>query len=100
MHATRTNSLTGGHATAAMTPLHYRTDREVLDAALPLIGLADPPQAKLLWIRNTLDVAELECSSAYWEEARARQDLEVLTSPRPLPLDEHGMLPGVHTLGR
>jgi len=100
VHATRINSLTGGHATAAMTPLHYRTDREVLDVALPLIGLADPPQAKLLWIRNTLDVAELECSSAYWEEAQARQDLEILSPPRPLPLDAQGMLPGVHELGR
>ena len=42
-----------GTAAGAMIPIHYGTDREVLDAALPLIGLTDPPDARLLWIRNT-----------------------------------------------
>ncbi|MBW3596130.1 MAG: [Fe-S]-binding protein, partial [Planctomycetes bacterium] len=97
---TRINSLTGGHPTAAMLPLDYPTDREVLDAALPTIGLVDPPEARLLWIRNTLDIAELECSRAYLEEARRRDDLEILGELRPLPLDAHGMLPSVEELGK
>ncbi|MGE0760915.1 MAG: lactate racemase domain-containing protein [Pirellulaceae bacterium] len=100
VHFTRTNCLTGGHATGAMIPIHYATDREVLDVVLPIIGLTEPPHAKLMWIRNTLDVAELECSEAYLAEARERDDLEILTDVRPLPLDEHGMLPGVHGLSR
>ncbi|WP_339912323.1 lactate racemase domain-containing protein, partial [Symmachiella dynata] len=32
---TTINSLTGGHPSAAMIPVHYDSDREVLDAALP-----------------------------------------------------------------
>ncbi len=96
---TRINSLTGGHPTAAMIPLHYATDRDVLDAALPLIGLADPPDARLLWIRNTLDISEVECSAAYWSEARERPDLEILTDPRPMPLDDAGFLPAITSLG-
>jgi len=95
VEVTRTNCLTGGHATGAMIPIHYPTDRQVLDAALPGIGLTEPRDAKLIWIRNTLDVAELECSRAYWEDARQRSDLEVLTEPRPLPFDADGMLPGL-----
>ena len=55
-----------------MLPLDYPTDREVLDAALPTIGLTEPPDAKLMWIHNTLDVAEVECSVAYLNEARER----------------------------
>jgi hypothetical protein len=98
VHKTRTNCLTGGHATGAMIPVHYRTDREMLDAMLPIIGLTDPPDAKLMWIHNTLDVAELECSVAYLDEARQRPDLEVLSDPRPLPLDDDGMLPAVGEL--
>jgi len=94
VHATRTNSLTGGHATAAMVPLHYATDRDVLAVALPLIGLADPPAARLMWIRNTLDVAEVECSAAYWPEAKDRTDLQILYPPRPLPLNAAGFLAG------
>lgn len=97
-HVTRTNCLTGGHATAAMIPVHYRTDREVLDAVLPIIGLTDPPHAKLMWIHNTLDVAELECSVAYLGQARERSEWEILSDPRPLPLDEKGMLPSVRGL--
>lgn len=95
---TRTNCLTGGHATGAMIPVYYDTDREVLDAALPIIGLTDPPDARLMWIHNTLDVAEVECSAAYWEEAQLRDDLEILTDPRPLPFNSTGMLPSVKEL--
>ncbi|ADB16860.1 conserved hypothetical protein [Pirellula staleyi DSM 6068] len=90
---TRINCLTGGHPTAAMLPLDYSTDREILDAALPTIGLTPPENAKLMWIHNTLEVAELECSEVYYEEAQTRADLTILTEPRPLPFDEVGNLP-------
>lgn len=92
VEVTRTNCLTGGHATGAMIPIHYPTDREVLDVALPTIGLTEPIDAKLMWIRNTLDVAEVECSAAYLDEARARDDLEIISDLRPLPFDASGVL--------
>ncbi|MFM2095547.1 MAG: hypothetical protein RIS70_2671 [Planctomycetota bacterium] len=98
MQATRINCLTGGHPTAAMLPIYYPTDREILDAALPTIGLTDPPDAKLMWIHNTLDVRELECSAAYWNDAQGRSDLEIVCSPRDLPLDADGNLPSVESL--
>jgi hypothetical protein len=90
---TRINCLTGGHPTAAMPPLDYPSDRECLDAALPTIGLTEPPQAKLMWAHNTLDVAEVECSVAYLNEARERKDLEIVKDPRPMPFDAGGNLP-------
>lgn len=91
--ATWINGLTSGHISAAMTPLHYETDREILDAALPTIGLREPGDARVLWIRNTLHLAELECSETFLEEARERSDLTVLSEPRELPLDGEGNLP-------
>ena len=93
---TRINCLTGGHPTAAMLPLDYETDREILDAALPTIGLVEPPDARLMWIRNTLHVAEVECSLAYYEEAKQRSDLQIVIPPRALPLDAEGNLPSLH----
>jgi hypothetical protein len=96
---TRTNCLTGGHATGAMIPIHYASDREVLDVSLPIIGLTEPVDAKLMWIHNTLDVAEVECSAAYLDEARERTDLEILSDVRPLPFDASGVLPPVARLG-
>jgi nickel-dependent lactate racemase len=93
VRATQINCLTGGSPNAAKVPIHFETDREVLDAALPTIGLTDPPDARLLWIRNTLDVAEVECSAAYLDEAKTRADLTVLTEPRELQFDRAGNLP-------
>ena len=96
---TRINCITGGHSTGAMVPLDYETDQEILDVALVSIGLTQPPEARFLWARNTLDIAEIECSDAYLQEARERDDLEVLSEPRPMPLGEDGNLPQIAELG-
>ncbi|MBI2824638.1 MAG: DUF2088 domain-containing protein [Planctomycetia bacterium] len=90
---TRINCLTAGHVAACMLPVDFETDREVLNEALPTIGLTEPPDAKILWIKNTLDLAEVECSQVYLEEARGRDDLEILTELRDLPFDAAGNLP-------
>jgi hypothetical protein len=97
---TRINCLTAGHAPAAMLPLDYANDRAAIEAALPTIGLTSPENAKMLWIKNTLELGEVECSAAYLEDARKRADLEILTAPRPLVFDAAGNLPlaGVRTL--
>ena len=76
-----------------MTPLDYETDREMLAAALGTIGLTEPPEAKLLWIADTLHLTEVECSAAYLAEARQRDDLEILGGLRDLPFDAAGNLP-------
>ena len=96
--ATAINCLTSGHVSAGMIPLHYATDRQLLAAALQTIGLVEPPDARLLWIRNTRQLVELECSTAFLDEVRAREDLEIVIPPRPLPLDEQGCLPDFSAL--
>ncbi len=90
--ATWVNGLTSGSVALSAFPLHFETDRELLDAALAIIGLVEPPHAKILWIKNTLELAEVECSVAYLAEATDRADLEILTAPRDLPLDAAGNL--------
>ncbi len=89
---TKINCLTGGHPEGGRTPIHYETDRELLDAALGVVGLVEPSEARILWIRDTLHLAEVECSVAYLDEARTRPDLQILIEPRPMPLDEQGQL--------
>ncbi len=90
---TRVNSLTSGHVAAGMIPLDYETDREMLHAALGTVGLVDPRHARLLWIADTLDLAEVECSAAYLEAARERSDLEIIGEPREMEFDGEGNLP-------
>ncbi|MGO9110393.1 MAG: lactate racemase domain-containing protein [Thermoguttaceae bacterium] len=92
---TRLNSLTSGHIAAGMTPLDYETDREMLQAALGTIGLVEPQSARLLWIADTLDLAEVECSVAYLEAARGRSDLEIISEPRDMEFDAEGNLSAI-----
>jgi hypothetical protein len=89
---TRVNALTSGHIAAGMTPLDYETDREMLQAALGTVGLVAPPEARLLWIADTLDLAEVECTIAYLEAARGRSDLEIIAAPREMVFDAAGNL--------
>ncbi|MCA9265549.1 MAG: DUF2088 domain-containing protein [Planctomycetales bacterium] len=93
IHATAVNGITSNHVTAAMIPVHFQTDHELVATALATIGLREPPDARLMWIRNTLDLGELECSAAYWDAVSQRDDLEPLTELRPLPFDADGNLP-------
>ena len=93
---TRVNALTGGFTMEAMIPLDYPTDRKMLQVMLSQIGLTEPPDARLLWIRNTMSLAEVECSAAYLEEARGRKDLAILTDPRPLSFNVEGNLDDRH----
>jgi hypothetical protein len=97
---TRINCLTAGHIAAAMMPIDFLTDRAVIEAAVPTLGMVDPAAVKLVWVRNTLDLREVECAAPYLEMARERQDLEILTKPRPMPFDAAGNLPpdGVRSL--
>ncbi len=92
----RINTLTSGHLLGSMVPLDYDTDSEMLQIMVSQIGLAEPPDAKLLWIRNTLALTEVECSAVYLDEARDRDDLEILTDLRPLSFDASGNLCDEH----
>ena len=96
MQITRINALTSGHYEGAMLPIGFETDQEMLQAMLRQVGLTEPPDAKLLWIRNTMALTEVECSAVYLEEARQRDDIELLTDPRPLPFGADGYLSDQH----
>jgi len=83
-NSTYINAITGQHSSSAHTPMYYDTDREALDVAFVSIGLTEPPDAKAMWIKNTLDLTEVEASEAYWKEAQGKPDLEILSEPRPI----------------
>lgn len=84
-----------------MLPVDFPTDRETIEAALSTLGLVGPDDTKIVWIRNTLDLAEVECSAGCLDEVRSRADLEAISELRPWPFDAEGNLPidGVRALG-
>jgi hypothetical protein len=93
LNATWTNGLISGQVHTSMFPIHFDTDRELLDAALSIAGLVEPPNAKVMWIKNTKELTEIECSTPYLEEAQRRNDLEIIAGPCEAPFDAEGNLP-------
>ncbi|MEZ6090779.1 MAG: lactate racemase domain-containing protein [Pirellulaceae bacterium] len=90
--ATRINCLTGGHVTAAMIPIHFPTDREVLDAALTQAGITPPADVRWMWAANTLHIEEVLCSEAYWPDAEKNPQLQIIHEPRPIEFDKFDQL--------
>ncbi|MCE9548330.1 MAG: [Fe-S]-binding protein [Planctomycetia bacterium] len=90
---TRINSLTANHAPAGMLPIDFPTDRAALDAALKTIGLREPHEARLAWIRNTRDLEVLALSESYAGEVQRDKNLTLLGPAQDLPFDATGNLP-------
>jgi hypothetical protein len=87
------NCLTAGYPEGAFVPVHFATDREVIDAALAIIGLRRPDQARVLRVRNTLALDELEVSEPCLAEPNPQTHFTPLGPPRPLTFDAAGNLP-------
>ena len=89
---TAINCLTACAPNGAKLPLTFDSDREAVDNALNCIGLTTPEQARVIRIKNTLMIGEIECSEAYLPDIRKRPDLEIVGEARPLPFDAAGQI--------
>ena len=94
---TKINSMTGGHPSAAAIPAHYDTDREVIENALPTTGLAEPENAKVVQIPDTLNLGEVLVSEVFLAEVESRDDLEIVSGPDDMAFDSDGNLAPVLT---
>jgi hypothetical protein len=90
--ATVVNCLTAGYPESANVPVHFETDREVIDAALAIIGTRPAESARVLRIRNTLALEEMEVSEACLDGAPASGRVSVQGSSRPLAFEPNGDL--------
>jgi hypothetical protein len=73
-------------------PIVLPTDRDVIIAAVATCGRTEKEPVRLAWIQDTLHTEILGVSEALLEEARRRDDLEVLAEAEELPLDSEGAL--------
>ncbi len=92
--ATVVNCLTAGYPDGAFLPVHFETDREVIDAALAIIGTRPPEEARILHIRNTLDLEEVEASEPCFN-APPRTEVLRVGAVHPLTFNEEGNLPSL-----
>src|SRR5262249_16752579 len=91
MKPTLINAITACEPGTAKVPATYETDREAVEAALSCIGLTPPERARVIRIKNTLMLGELEVSEAFPPERARRGDLTVLGEGR-LAFDASGRL--------
>jgi hypothetical protein len=87
--ATVINCLTAGYPDGAFVPVHFETDREVMEAALKIIGTREPENARVLHIQDTLHVEELSVSEAAFAEIE-KGSVQVLGTGSVMQFDAKG----------
>jgi hypothetical protein len=92
LQATRSKSLALTTPSLAAIPIHFETDREILDAALSMVPFEPPEKARIVWIRNTSSLAEFECSEPFLAEVAHWKDLSVAGELHSLNFDAAGNL--------
>jgi hypothetical protein len=97
--ATYMNAITGISLEKAAIPMHFESDREAIEVALGSIGLTPPEESRIVRIKNTLHLDEVEVSEIYGKEVRQRPDLEILEGPNPMIFDQDGKLNNLQVHG-
>lgn len=90
--ATATNSIAGMTPEKGRTPLALSTDRDAVDAAFTTIGAIKAEAARVVHIKNTLEIAEFDVSESLLDDLDGRDDLVRLKDLGPLAFDEAGSL--------
>jgi uncharacterized protein (DUF362 family) len=97
--ATYMNAITGISLEKAAVPMHFVTDQRAIEVALGSIGLTPSEESRIVRIKNTLHLDELEVSEIYAQEVRQRSDLEILEGPNPVIFDGDGNLRDLRVQG-
>src|SRR5437762_1978392 len=92
MKPTLINCITACAPNGAKVPATYETDREAIETALSCIGLTPPDKARVIRIKNTLMIGEIEVSETFLPDVAKRSDLTALGDPTELGFDVAGVL--------
>jgi hypothetical protein len=89
---TYTNALTARTPEHSRLPVAFETDREALQIALDTLRTGDPQRARIVRIKNTLELKRMLASEALLSEVRQRKDLLLLSEPQEMTFDSQGNL--------
>lgn len=89
---TYANSLTTGGTEVPKIPMFMENQELAIKAAIRSALGADRQKLRMVRIRDTMHLQEIEISEALMEEAERNPDIEVLEAPRELEFDENGNL--------
>ena len=86
------NCLTACSPAGAKLPPVLETDRDAIAVALSCLGLDRIEDARVVRIKNTLRLSEVEVSEAFLPELAKRDDLRQVSESAPFAFDEKGAL--------
>ena len=92
LSTTSVNVITTGALGLARVPLYFASDREAIDIALGMIGLTAAESARVVRIKNTLHVTEMDLSEELVAEAQRHPRLTLTSSPVQMRFDIDGNL--------
>jgi len=90
--AMNTNAITAMTPEKARLPVALETDMAVVEAAFKTIGAVDPENARVVHIKNTLEMEYFHISSALKKEIKNRKDLLLEKETDSLKFDSKGRL--------
>lgn len=91
--ATYANGLTSTVCAPTKQATTLENDLYAIKASVKTCNILDYTTCRLVRIRDTLHLGEIEISVNLLEEARRHPDIEVLTEPYALQFDDEGYLP-------
>ena len=91
-NATYVNCITGQRPEGAKIPMTFKTDREAIDAALSTSGLIKPENAKIMWIKNTLELEEVVVSESFTKGIENNKNIKLLSPFKEIEFDQSGNL--------
>ena len=90
-HKTTTiNYIVGAQLEIAKTPMIMENDCDALSVCMMTVGLVPHAEQKIIRIKNTQYLDEVDISKAYLPELSGREDLEIITTARSLKMDKDG----------
>ena len=92
MEALNINTITGVCPEMGKIPLTMKNDREAVEIATKCVGLIPKDKLKVMRIKNTALLSEVDVSQAYEAELAGRRDLKVVVGKRTMGFDADGNL--------
>ncbi|MXX22468.1 MAG: DUF2088 domain-containing protein [Rhodospirillales bacterium] len=88
LNSTYMNAFTAKRLSVCKVPMLVENELQALQVLLNFRAEEDPASLRLAWIRNTSMLDEMWASEALLGEARAASNIEVLSAPAPIRLDD------------
>lgn len=88
--ATYANGLTSTVCAPTKIATTLANDQEAIKAAIKTCNILDFTTVKMVRIKNTLEIGEIEVSEALYDYVKQHPQLDVLTEPKPWTFDENG----------